>query len=80
MKNLLNLEILKTNKTLSTKELMAFRLKFIPFLDIDGIASLCLEAEYLYIEFNQKKFNIDSFKRILTDTGFPLELEYKLVS
>jgi hypothetical protein len=80
MKNSLNLKVLKTNKILSTKEQNAFRLKFKPLVEQDGVISLCLEAKYLYIEFNPKKFNIDSFKRILTDTGFPLELEYKLVS
>lgn len=75
MKNLFKLEVLKTNKTLTAKEQNAFRLKFKPFLNIDGVLSLCLEEEYLYIEYDPKSFNLDSFKDILTDAGFPLKYE-----
>ncbi|MHB1105053.1 MAG: hypothetical protein ACYC01_10715 [Lutibacter sp.] len=75
MKNLFKLEVLKTNKTLTAKEQNAFRLKFKPFLNIDGVISLCLEEEHLYIEYDPKSFNLDSFKHILTDAGFPLKYE-----
>ncbi len=75
MKNLIKLEVLKTNKTLTAKEQVDFRLKFEPFLNIDGISSLCLEEEHLYIEYGPKSFNLDSFKDLLTDAGFPLECE-----
>ncbi|MBK5193960.1 MAG: hypothetical protein JJE07_12285 [Flavobacteriaceae bacterium] len=75
MKNLFKLEVLKTNKTLTAKEQNDFRLKFKPFLNIDGVSSLCLEEEHLYIEYDPKSFNLDSFKDILTDSGFPLKYE-----
>ncbi len=75
MKNLFKLEVLKTNETLTAKEQNDFRLKFKPFLNIDGVSSLCLEEEHLYIENDPKSFNLDSFKDILTDAGFPLNYE-----
>ena len=72
MKNLFKLEVLKTNKILTTEEQSNFRLKFKPFLNIAGIISLCLEEEHLYIEYDPITFNLDSFKEILTAVGFPL--------
>ena len=75
MKNLFKLEILKTNKTLTTKEQKDFRFKFKPVLKIDGVLSLCLEEAHLYIEYDPKSFNLDSFKDVLTDAGFPLKYE-----
>jgi hypothetical protein len=80
MKNSFKLKILKTSKTITTEEQNAFRLKLQPLLKLDGIMSLCLEAEELYVEFNPTFFNLDSFSLILTDLGFPLEHEIKLVS
>lgn len=73
MKKSFNLEVFKTNKTLTTKKQETFRLKFKPFLNLDGIMSLCLEEEYLYVEFDQSLLNLDSFKRNLTVVEFPLE-------
>jgi len=75
MKNSFKLEVLKTNETLTAKEQNDFRLKFKPFLNIDGVSSLCLEEENLYIEYDPKSFNLDSFKDILKDAGFPLKYE-----
>jgi len=73
MKNLFKLEVLKTSKTLTAKEQIDFRLKIEPFLNIDGVSSLCLEEEDLYIEYDPKYFNLDSFKDILIEDGFPLK-------
>ena len=75
MKNLFKLEVLKTKRTLTTEEQNAFRMKFKPFLNIEGVISLCLEEEHLYIEYDPIFFNLDSFKEILTAVGFPLEHE-----
>ena len=75
MKNSFKLEVLKTNKTLTAKEQNDFRLKFKPFLNIDGVSSLCLEDGYLYIEYDTKSFNLDSFKGNLKEAGFPLKYE-----
>jgi hypothetical protein len=79
MKNSFALEILETNKVLTTEEQNAFRLKFKPLLKIAGIQSLCLEANELYVEFNPVLFNKDSFKLDLLEMSFPLELDEILV-
>jgi len=73
MNNILKLEVLKTNKTLTAKEQNDFRLKFKPLLNIDGVSSICLEEEDLFVEYDPKTFNLDFFKDVLTDTGFPLK-------
>jgi len=75
MNNILKLEVLKTNKTLTAKEQNDFRLKFKLLLNIAGVSSLCLEEEDLYIEYDPKTFNLDSFKDVLTDAGFPMKYE-----
>ncbi|TVZ26842.1 hypothetical protein JM83_1833 [Gillisia sp. Hel_I_86] len=75
MKNLFKLEVLKTNKTLTAKEQNGFRSKFKPFLNMDGLSSLCLEDDHLYIEYGTLSFNVDSFKDVLTNSGFPLNHE-----
>jgi len=73
MKNSFNLEVLKTSKTLTTEEQRSFRIKLKPLLEQDGVISLCLEADELYIEFDSTSFNLSLFKDILKDIGFPLE-------
>lgn len=73
MKNLFKLEILKTNKSLTTDEQDSFRLKLKPLLTLEGIMSLCLEKKKLYVEFNPALFNMDSFKHTLLQAGFPLK-------
>jgi hypothetical protein len=80
MKNTFKLEVLRTSRTLTAEEQSNFRLKFKPFLNIDGVISLCLEEEHLYIEYDPISFNLDSFKEILTAVGFPLEHKVSLKS
>ena len=75
MKNSFNLEILKINKNLTAEEQETFRQKFKPLLELSGITALCLEAKELYVEFNPILFNLDSFKLLLIELGFPLKLE-----
>jgi hypothetical protein len=75
MKNSFSTKTLKINKTLTTEEQNIFRQKFKPLLKIDGIMSLCLEAENLYVEYNPVSFNLDSFKLNIMDIGFPLKLD-----
>lgn len=75
MKNSLNLEILKTNKKLTTEEQNSFRQVLKPLLNISGIMSLCLEDKELYVEFNPTLLNINSFKPKLIELGFPIKLE-----
>ncbi len=75
MENSFKLEVLKTNKTLTTEEQSNFRVKFKPFLNIDGVISICMDEEHLYIEYDPLAFNLESFKEILKAVGFPLEHE-----
>ena len=79
MKDSFKVEILKPIKTLTTKEQNTFRLKFKPLLKLEGIMSLCLEAQELYVEFDPALFKLDSFKIILKKAGFPLKLDPVLV-
>lgn len=75
MKNSFKLEVLKTSKTLTTEQQRTFRIKLKPLLEHDGVISLCLEADELYIEFDPTSFNLGSLKDVLKEVGFPLEHE-----
>jgi len=75
MENSFSIEVFKTNKTLTTEEQNIFRENFKPLLTVDGMISLCLEAEDLYVEFNPVSFQLDSFKHNIMDMGFPLKLD-----
>lgn len=75
MKNSFSIETLKTNKTLTTEEQNIFRQKFKPLLKVDGIISICIEADGLYVEYNPLSFKLDSFKLNILKMGFPLELD-----
>jgi hypothetical protein len=80
MKNSFNVEILKTNKTLTTEEQNTFRLIFQPLLKLEGIISLCLEEEELFVEFDPTLIKLDSFKFMLIEAEFPLESETLMAS
>lgn len=75
MKNSLNIETLEINKTLTIEEQNTFRMKFKPLLKLEGLISLCLEEEELYVEFDQSRFKLDSFKITLVEMGLPLKFE-----
>lgn len=79
MKNSHSIETLKTSRSLKTEEQNSFRLKFEPLLRLTGIITLCLEGNELYVEYNPEMFNLDSFKSLVLDMGFPLELDEVLV-
>ncbi len=78
MENSFKLEVLRTNKILKTNEQSNFRLKFKPFLNIEGVISLCLAEEHLYIEYDPMFFNLESFKESIITVGFPLQQEDSL--
>lgn len=80
MKRSFKLKVLKSSKTLTEKEQEAFRLKFKPLLNLNGIISLCIEAKDIFVEFNAKVLNLEAFKQILIENGFPLESKIKSVS
>lgn len=73
MKNLFKLEIIQTHRRLEDYELKLFREKLGHLLILGGIISMCLEDNELYLEYNPKKFNLESFKAVLSDIGFPLK-------
>ena len=75
MKNSFKLEILETNKDLTTQEQETFRQEFKPLLNQTGLMALCLEEKKLYIEFNPTLLNLDSFKLKLIELGFPIKQE-----
>jgi len=80
MKNTFRLEVMSTERALTEKEQNEFREQLEHLMKLNGIISMCLEAENLYVEFKPDIFNLESFKLVLTDIGFPLERNVKLAS
>ena len=73
MKTFIKVKEFKTSRILTTNEQSSFRIKFKPFLDSNGIISLCLEERYLYLEYNSNIFNLTKFKNELNYFEFPLK-------
>lgn len=80
MKNTLRIEVMSTDRPLTENEQNAFRAQLQHLMGLNGIESMCIEAENLYVEFNPDFFNLDSFKQVLTDIGFPLERHVRMAS
>ncbi len=74
------LKVMKTEKILTQYEQNAFRSQLKQLLRIEGMISMCLESRNLYIEYNPKRFSIESFKTVLKDIGFPLKKELNVAS
>ncbi|PLW96107.1 MAG: hypothetical protein C0591_09545 [Marinilabiliales bacterium] len=75
MKNLFKLEIISTTKVLNKEEQALLRNTLKPILKWQSIKSMCLEEKELFIEYNPDLFNLESFKMVLIDIGFPLIAE-----
>lgn len=73
MKNTFNITVLNTNKVLNNDEQIYYRRLLRPLLRLDSIISLCIEDSELYVEYDPYLFNIESFKAILLDIGFPIK-------
>jgi len=73
MKNSFKLEIIQTRRKLENHELLHYRERLSHLLILGGIVSMCLEDNELYVEYNPNKFNLESFKAVLSDIGFPLK-------
>jgi hypothetical protein len=73
MKNTFNITILNTKRKLNDDDRIYYRRLLRPLLGLDSIISLCLEDNELYVEYDPNLFNIESFKAILLDIGFPLK-------
>ncbi|MGD9993680.1 MAG: hypothetical protein AB7S69_10300 [Salinivirgaceae bacterium] len=71
MKNKNYLKRLITQKVLSEKEQKEFRLKLKGFSNINGIESICLEAEELFIEYNPLKLSERIINSELSKINFP---------
>ena len=80
MENTFKLEVINTGSVLTSDEQKYFRTQLKQLLILDGLISMCLEAERLYIEFNPQQFSLGSFKSVLSDIGFPLKHDLKLAS
>jgi len=80
MKNTFRLEVLNTERVLTNDEQHAFRMKLKHLLKMDGIISLYLDDENLYVEIEPGVFNLDAFKLILTNIGFPVAGNVKMAS
>lgn len=80
MKNAFKLEVMITNRVLTNNEQKSYRGHLEQLLKLNGMISLCLDAENLYVEFNPKLFNLESFKSDLKKIGFPLKQDIKLAS
>lgn len=80
MKNTFNLEVINTDRMLTSAEQQKFRARLKKLLKLDGLISMCLETESLYVEFNPQLFSLGSFKSVLSDIGFPLKQDLKLAA
>jgi hypothetical protein len=80
MKNTFKLEVLNTKRVLTRNEQNKFRQHLKPLLKLNGLVSMCLEAESLYVEFNPELFDIATFKLVLSDINFPLDHKAKIAS
>jgi len=80
MKNTFRLEVLNTERVLTNDEQHTFRMKLKHLLKMDGILRLCLDDENLYVEIEPGVFNLDAFKSILTNIGFPVARNVKMAS
>jgi hypothetical protein len=80
MKNTFHLEVLNTDRVLTSAEQHKFRARLKKLLKLDGLISMCLETERLYVEFDPLLFSLGSFKSVLSDIGFPLKQDLKLAS
>jgi hypothetical protein len=80
MKNTFNLEVINTGRMLTSEEQQKFRLRLNELLKLEGLISMCLDADSLYVEFNPQLFSLGSFKSVLSDIGFPLKHELKLAT
>lgn len=80
MKNTFRLEVMNTNRVHTNNEQKSFRGHLEQLLKLNGMISMCLEAENLYVEFNPKLFNLASFKSALKSIGFPLKQDLRLAA
>ncbi len=80
MKNTFEIEIINLGRLLNPNELNAIRARLKPLLKLEGIISMCLEPDTLYVEFDPNLFNLEMFKLMISDIGFPIEQDIKLAS
>jgi len=81
MKNInYKLEVISTFRTLSAEEQNIIRGQLNQLNKFDGLISMCLESNELYVEFDPEKFNLSVFKLILSDIGFPITENFNIAS
>ncbi len=80
MKNTFRLEIISTDGILTQRKQKAYRAQLEQLMKLKGIVSICLEAENLYVEFRPGIFDLEAFKQVLRDIGFPMRQQVNLAS
>jgi hypothetical protein len=80
MKNPNSLQIIKTASSLTENEQNIVRARLKALLEKDGIISMCLDDENLYVEYNPNRHSVGSLKFRLKEAGFPMEPVIKQAS
>ncbi|HYQ58985.1 MAG TPA: hypothetical protein VEP89_16700 [Draconibacterium sp.] len=75
-----NLKIIESGKVLSTNEQQEIKTRLRPLLKLDGVISLCLDSEYLFIEYKAQNISFKNLERLILETRFPAKQVSKLAS
>lgn len=80
MKKANSFQIIKISTVLTEEEQSDCRELLKDTLKQQGIISLCLDKEYLFVEYNPEILNTEKIFLMLEDVGFPVDKEIKNVA
>lgn len=80
MKKANSSQIIKISTVLTEEEQSDCRELLKDTLKQQGIISLCLDKEYLFVEYNPEILNTEKIFLMLEDVGFPVDKEIKNVA
>lgn len=80
MKTANSLQVIKAATPLEKKEQIAIRNRLKFLLGKDGIVSMCLDFENLYVEYNPNMYSVEKLKSRLREVGFPMGYPSKQAS
>jgi hypothetical protein len=80
MKKKNSFQIIKTSTVLTEKEQNDCRVVLKDALKQRGIISLCLDNQYLFVEYNPEFLNTEKIFLMLEDIGFPADKDIKNVA
>lgn len=75
MKKANNFIIIKTISVLTEKEQSECRVLLKDMLKQQGIISLCLDNENLFVEYNPEILNVENIYQMMENVGFPADNE-----